>query len=56
MKKHVSNFLTLSIDDMRTKKKHKSVVRKNIFACLFSVHNTISLSCHEQVCLTNLFC
>ena len=23
---------------------------KNIFACLFSVHNTISLSRHEQVC------
>ena len=21
------------------------------FACLFSVHNTISLSCHERVCL-----
>ena len=26
--------------------------RKNIFACLFSVHNTISLSRHEQVTLT----
>ena len=26
-------------------------IRKNIFACLFSVHNTISLSRHEQVCL-----
>ena len=25
-------------------------VRKNIFACLFSIHNTISLSRHEQVC------
>ena len=24
-------------------------VRKNTFACLFSVHNTISLSCHEHV-------
>ena len=24
---------------------------KNIFACLFSVQNTISLSRHEQVCL-----
>ena len=23
-------------------------IRKNIFACLFSVHNTISLSRHEQ--------
>ena len=27
------------------------VIRKNIFACLFSVHNTISLSRHEQVLL-----
>ena len=26
-------------------------IGKNIFACLFSVHNAISLSCHEQVCL-----
>ena len=22
------------------------------FACLFSIHNIISLSCHEQVCLS----
>ena len=29
-------------------------VRKNTFACLFSVHNTISLSRHEQVCLMRL--
>ena len=29
-------------------------IRKNISACLFSVHNTISLSCHEQVCLMRL--
>ena len=27
---------------------------KNVFACLFSVHNTISLSRHEQVCLMRL--
>ena len=25
-------------------------VRKNIFACLFSIHNTIRLSCHESDC------
>ena len=25
-------------------------IRKNIFACLFSVHNIISLLSHEQVC------
>ena len=24
-------------------------IRKNICACMFSVHNTINLSCHEQV-------
>ena len=29
-------------------------IRKNIFACLFSVHNTISLSRHEQVCIMRL--
>ena len=27
---------------------------RNIFACLFSVHNTISLSRHEQVCLIRI--
>ena len=29
-------------------------LRKNILACLFSIHNTISLSHHEQVCLSGL--
>ena len=24
-------------------------IHKDIFACLFSIHNMISLSCHEQV-------
>ena len=28
------------------------IIHKDIFACLFSIHNTISLSCHEQVCLS----
>ena len=32
----------------------KNGLRKNIFACLLSVHNTISLSRHEQVCLSRL--
>ena len=27
---------------------------KYIFACLFSIHNIISLSCHKQVCLSGL--
>ena len=34
--------------------KSKVDIRKNIFDCLFSVHNAISLSCHEQVCLIRL--
>ena len=33
-----------------------SNIRKDITACLFSIHNTISLSCHEQVCLSELRC
>ena len=33
---------------------NKNPISKNIFACLFSVHNTISSSRHEQVCLMRL--
>ena len=33
---------------------HLKSLRKNIFACLFSFHNTISLTRHEQVCLSRL--
>ena len=29
-------------------------IHKNIFACLFSGHNTISLTLHEQVCLIRI--
>ena len=29
-------------------------IRKNSFACLFSIHNTIRLSRHEQECLSGL--
>ena len=32
----------------------EQIIRKNIFACLFSIHNIISLSRHEQVCLSGL--
>ena len=32
----------------------KRAIHKDIFACLFSIHNIISLSCHEQVCLSGL--
>ena len=31
-----------------------SNLHKDIFACLVSIHNIISLSCHEQVCLSGL--
>ena len=33
--------------------KHVQIIRKKMFACPFSVHNTISLR-HEQVCLMRL--
>ena len=33
-------------------KTQKITIHKDIFVCLFSIHNTISLSCHEQVCLS----
>ena len=39
-----AKFLTDNGDD----------IHKDIFACLFSIHNTISLSCHEQVCLSGI--
>ena len=32
------------------------LICKNVFACLFSVHNTISLSRHEQVCFIKHTC
>ena len=34
---------------------HRFVIRKNIFACLFSIHSAISLSCPEQVCLSGVY-
>ena len=46
------NIWGVDLADMQSlSRKNK---RKNIFACLFSVHNTISLSRHEQVCLMRL--
>ena len=41
------------LDDILHKYNIK-VIHKDIFACLFSIHNIISLSCHEQVCLSGL--
>ena len=43
-----------TLDDSNRKPNKIWVIRKDIFACLFSIHNTISLSCHEQVCLSGL--
>ena len=39
---------------MRYSVEPRDQIRKNIFACLFSVHNTISLSRHEQTYLIRL--
>ena len=39
---------------MRYSIEPRDQIRKNIFACLFSVHNTISLSRHEQTCSIRL--
>ena len=46
------NIWGVDLADMQSlSRKNK---RKDIFTCLFSVHNTISLSRHEQVCLMSL--
>ena len=36
--------LNLNLKDLKLSKEDSRDIRKNIFACLFSVHNTISLS------------
>ena len=33
----------------------KKSIHKDIFACLFSIHNTISLSCHYHVLKRKVF-
>ena len=50
---HDSNWLKDCLKDFKPVyyKRFGNDIRKNIFTCLFSVHNTISLSRHEQVCL-----
>ena len=52
----VKDYFNAEINERKdiVKKISKYIIRKNIFACLFSVHNTISLSRHEQVCLMRL--
>ena len=40
--------------DVPKQVENKQYIHENIFACLFSVHNRIGLSPHEQVCLIRL--
>ena len=45
------NYIHLK-QDGGSKQRHvfkRILTLKDIFACLFSIHNIISLSCHEQV-------
>ena len=49
----LKNDVIKSLIFLRPPERHQATC-KNIFTCLFSVHNTISLSRHEQVCLIRL--
>ena len=42
------------LSESRGDKDNKLDIHKDIFACLFSIHKIIRLSCHEQVCLSGL--
>ena len=50
----LSGCAGLSRQDMYRERRESVKIRKYIFACLFSIHNTINLSYHEQVCLSGL--
>ena len=47
-------FTTVAPPTIEQKPRVSGKVRKKIFACLFSVHNTLMYSHHEQVCLMRL--
>ena len=47
----LSNRRIQMVLDGKSSREYPVNIRKYIFACLFSIHNTISSSCHEQVCL-----
>ena len=49
----LKNDVIESLIFLRPPERHQAT-RKNIFACPFSVHNTITLSRHVQVCLIRL--
>ena len=53
-KANIKHNVRDSVKTSKLSKTRKLLIRKNIFACLFSIHNTISLSRHEQVCLSGL--
>ena len=40
------------VEGILVMRKEELHIHKYIFACLFSIHNTISLSCHEQLFLS----
>ena len=46
--------ILLTISEKKRILKQSFGIHKDIFACLFSIHNTIGLSRHEQVCLSGL--
>ena len=45
-------FKDIALTATRTKEQGNK--RKNFSTCLFSIHNGMHLSCHEQVCLIRL--
>ena len=51
-----SSFVTTTSLNIKIREVENKIpsIPKNIFACLFSIRNTISLSCHEKVCLSGL--
>ena len=46
--------INVSTNSFRLQLDSGILIHKDICACLFSIHNTINLSCHEQVCLSGL--
>ena len=51
---NLDNNKLATVPSALNKSKTNIGIRKNIFACLFSNHNTISLSRHEQEFLSGL--
>ena len=47
-----TDFKTIPVTDKGSN--NIKAIGKNVFPCLFSIHNTISLSRHEKVCSIRL--